>query len=297
MSELEQDTDDVMVVAEARRGWRTVPRPFVKWVGGKARLAHAVLPLLDCSKGRYHEPFVGGGAIFFALAQAGRLPPGGVRLTDGNRRLVRTWRGIRDDLDGVVQRLEEHKRRHDKQHFYAVRAVDIDADDKSDADVAAWFIYLNKTGFNGLYRVNRSGGFNVPMGSYKRPRILDLPNLRAVSDALQDVDIEHEDFTVALGRVQPGDTVYIDPPYVPLSRTASFTDYTAVGFGKAQQEALAERALALKQAGACVVLSNHDIDDVHDLYPAPFRKRSIQVRRPVNSDPKGRGGVAELIIY
>ncbi len=279
----------------SRRRHYPVPRPFVKWVGGKGKLLDRLVPLLQGGEGRFHEPFVGGGAVFFALARQGLLPTGGARLSDGNLRLVRTWRAVRDDVQGVLDRLNHHAERHGKDHYYDVRSWDVDAL-TDDRDVAGWFIYLNKTGFNGLYRVNRKGGFNVPIGRYKNPNICDVDNLRATSAVLQGVSIEHQDFMHALVDVREGDTVYLDPPYVPLSETAWFAHYTELGFHRKDQERLAARALELKQTGVRVVLSNHDTPEVRKLYPRPFRHQVVRVARSVNSDASKRGGVAELVI-
>lgn len=283
-------------VAEPGRGHLPVPRPFVKWVGGKRSIEARICQLLGDFQGCYHEPFVGGGAVYFALLRERGWLHGGARLSDGNQRLIRTWRGIQQDVDGVLERLAYHAARHDKAHYYEVRAMDVDAC-ADDADVAAWFIYLNRTGFNGLYRVNREGRFNVPMGSYKNPRIHNEQNLRAVSAVLQDTELVHQDFEQALASAKPGDAVYLDPPYVPLSGTAKFTDYTRAGFWPEDQQRLAARALELKRAGVRVVLSNHDTPEVRALYPAPFEHRVVPVRRFVNRDGKKRGHVDELLIF
>jgi DNA adenine methylase len=217
-------------------------------------------------------------------------------LGDTNLRLVRTYRGVRDDVEGVIRRLTVFAERHDKDHYYEVRALDIDAETK-DAAVAAWMLYLNKTGFNGLYRVNNSGGFNVPMGRYTNPKILDVPNLRTCSRALQDTGIEHEGFTAVLDRAVAGDAVYCDPPYVPLSSTASFTAYTKAGFGPQDQVALRDMALELKGRDVTVVLSNHDTPEVRELYADGFTLKRIMVGRAINSDANKRGAVAELVIW
>lgn len=277
------------------RGRNLVPRPFIKWVGGKQAIQDEVLAALGPFPGRYHEPFLGGGAIFFALTrQRGALGPA-ARLVDRNERLVRAWRGVRDDLPGVIERLRAHADAHSEEHFYQLREVAIDRAE-TDAEVAAWLIYLNKTGFNGLYRVNSKGRYNVPFGRYAQPTILDLPNLRGAHEALQGVELECDDFMKALDRVQPGDAVYLDPPYVPLSPSASFTSYTRQGFGPADQERLARRALELKLAGVRVVLSNHDTEDVRARYPAPFEIHTVKVRRFVNSATDKRGHVDEVLI-
>lgn len=283
--------------AAARAGVRSggpAPRPFVKWVGGKRQLLPHILDKLQVRSGRYHEPFLGGGAVFFALWSRGVVET--ARLSDMNLRLIRTWRAVQQDVDGVVERLDHLARTHDKDQYYEVRSRDVDAYTE-DADVAAWFIYLNKTGFNGLYRVNKSGGFNVPMGRYRKPRILDEANLRAAHRALACAEILPRDFASACALVDRDDAVYFDPPYVPLTRTANFTSYTAEGFDAEDQRRLAALALELKERGACVVLSNHDARSLRDLYKPEFKMKRVKARRSINRDARKRGGVKELLIW
>jgi DNA adenine methylase len=242
----------------------------------------------------YHEPFVGGGALFFALASRRGGLGGQAVLSDMNERLIRTYLTVRDQVEPLIGRLQEHEALHSKTHYYATRSRKIDADD--DLEVAAWMIYLNKTGFNGLYRVNKKGGFNVPIGRYKNPNICDAENLRACSGILQGVEIHHQGFDAVLERAGEGDFVYFDPPYVPVSATASFTAYTSDGFTLADQERLRDIASALKERGVSVMLSNADHPRVRKLYTPGFRKHTIQVGRAINSAASRRGSVAELII-
>lgn len=263
-------------------------RPFLKWVGGKRQLLariHRHLP--KELSGTYHEPFVGGGALFF------NLRPEKAVLSDANERLIRTYRGVRDDVERVVALLRGYP--HDKKFFLEARQWPIDGG--TDAEVAAWMIYLNKTGFNGLYRVNRSNVFNVPFGRYVRPTICDEHNLRACSAALAGVDLRHEGFEAVHERARPGDLVYFDPPYVPLSKTSSFTSYTAAGFGPDQQVRLRDLALALKQRGVQVVLSNSDSKEVRALYRDGFRIVRVPATRAVNARASARGKkVGEVVI-
>lgn len=280
-------------LAQPSHGPDALARPFVKWVGGKRSVLPAILNALGELEGRYFEPFVGGGAVFFAMMQT--WPVRGAVINDANERLVRTWRAVRDDVDGVLARLEEHEREHCQDWFYEVRKRDIDAA-PTDAEVAAWLIYLNKTGFNGLYRVNSKGIYNVPMGSYDAPRIRDEPNLRKVHQQLQGVEIRHGDFVDACEGACPGDTVYFDPPYVPLSRSAQFTSYTRGGFGQDDQRRLADFAAALVARGVRVLLSNHDTPGLRDLYKDHFELMEVRVRRSVNRDGARRGAVNELLI-
>lgn len=271
-------------------------RPFVKWAGGKRRLLKRLQPHIPERFGRYHEPFVGGGALFFHLASR-RLPataPWAV-LSDANKRLVRTYRAVRDDPDRLLERLEDRAKSHCKDQFYAVRALNPD-DFVDDVEVAAWFIYLNKTAFNGLYRVNRKGQFNVPIGRYDKPNICDVSAVRAASAALQGAEIHHETFESVLDRAEAGDVVYFDPPYVPASKTASFKEYTRDGFTLDDQARLRDVAAELKMRGLQVILSNSDHEVVRDLYRSGFDLETAKCGRSINSKASGRGRVGELII-
>ena len=273
-----------------------LPRPFVKWVGGKSRVVPTLLRTAPRRFGRYHEPFVGGGAFYWALHNQGRLRHGAT-LTDVNLRLVRTWRAVQGPVDRLIARLAQLAAAHDKEHYYEVRAWDVDSFE-DDVEVAAWFIYLNKTGFNGLYRVNSKNGFNVPMGRYSNPRVCDPVTLRACHEALQGVELRHGAFDDVATQAERGDLVYFDPPYVPLTKTASFTAYSKAGFGPEQQERLAVVAQGLKDRGVHVILSNHDTPVVRGLYnPRGFKRRTIQVSRPVSSAAGKRGKVDEVVFW
>ncbi len=269
-------------------------KPFVKWVGGKRRLVPTLREMIPEFK-QYHEPFVGGGALFFGLAHSdvtGRW----ANLSDQNQRLVRTYRAIRDDLDGVLARLETLAQAHCKELYYEVRDQEID-EAQADADVAAWFIYLNRTGFNGLYRVNRSGRFNVPLGRYTNPNICDEKNLIRVSQVLQGAEIRHEGFESVFDRAEEGDLVYFDPPYIPRSPTSSFTSYTAQGFNLPEHERLRDIARALKLRGVHVLLSNSDTPLVREIYSNGFELEQVYMGRAINSKASGRGAVPELVIW
>jgi DNA adenine methylase len=263
-----------------------IARPFIKWVGGKRQLLSSLEPRVPSRFNSYHEPFVGGGALFFHL-----LPENAV-LSDTNERLVRTYRGIRDAVEDVVTLLSSYP--HDRDFFLQMRTVDIDA--KSDVEVAAWFIYLNRTGFNGLYRVNRNNVYNVPFGDYDNPTICDADNLRACARALKHADIRHASFESVLDRARPGDFVYFDPPYVPLSASSSFTAYTSGGFGMAEQEKLRDVARDLKARGVRVLLSNSSAPDVYRLYEDGFELAEVGATRAINCKGSGRGRIQELII-
>jgi DNA adenine methylase len=279
------------------RGTEATGRPFIKWAGGKRQLLPELLRYVPERFNRYIEPFVGGGALFFELASRLPVPSGDAALprallADVNERLVRTYSGVRDAVDDVIARLREY--RHDEQCYYQVRETPIDGG--SDADVAAWLIYLNKIGFNGLYRVNRQNRFNVPFGRHKNPTICDEVTLRACSRALRGVDVRVADFEVAAAQAQPGDLVYFDPPYVPLSMTSSFTSYTSVGFDTQCQIRLRDLALRLKQQGVHVLLSNSSAGLVRELYQADFQIVEVSATRLVNSKATRRGAVTEFVI-
>ena len=261
-------------------------RPFLKWAGGKRQLLGELLRHAPRATARYHEPFLGGGALFFALKPARAV------LSDVNLRLIRTYRGVKDDVERVIGLLESYP--HDADFYYELREVDIDR--RSDAEVAAWFIYLNKTGFNGLYRVNRDNRFNVPFGRYARPTICNKATLRACSRALERAEILHLDFEQAVKKARRGDFVYFDPPYVPLSATSSFTSYTSNGFDAGAQTRLRDIAKKLKRSGVRVLLSNSSAPFVRNLYKSGFVLHEVSALRPVNSKATKRGAVTELLI-
>jgi DNA adenine methylase len=260
------------------------PKPFVKWAGGKRQLLSAILGEIPEKYGTYHEPFLGGGAVFFALS------PRKAFLSDSNRRLVRCYTGIKEHVDDVISLLNGYKR--NRRFFQEMRRRDID--DATDAEVAAWFIYLNKTGFNGLYRVNSKNQFNVPFGDNKNGLICDEENLKACSRALADAEINCEDFEKVADRAQPNDLVYFDPPYVPLSATSYFTSYTARGFTRDDQVRLRNLALRLKEKGVHVLLSNSS--SAAELYSKDFSVIEVLAARPVNSKAERRGKITELLI-
>lgn len=260
-------------------------RPFLKWAGGKSKLVDSIFARFPTSYGRYFEPFLGGGAVFFALK------PKLATVADVNSELVTAYTAIRDNVDEVIDELRKH--RAEEEHFYAVRAAGRDG--LSACGVAARMIFLNRTCFNGLYRVNRSGQFNVPFGRYENPTIVDEDNLRAVSRALKRTDILNENVFATVERAKAGDLVYFDPPYDPVSKTASFVGYTNEGFGPAEQEKLAATFTALANRGVHVVLSNSDTPFIRKLYK-DFRIDTLHVRRAINSRADRRGPVCETLV-
>jgi DNA adenine methylase len=269
-----------------RRSRREPGRPFIKWAGGKRSLVEQFLPHLPTSYGRYHEPFVGSAALFF------HLMPRRASLSDTNARLIRTYRGLQSNVERVIELLRTYP--HDKDFFTEFRKTHID--EASDEEVAAWFIYLNKTGYNGLYRVNSKNEFNVPFGDYKRPNICDDKRLRDCAGRLKKVRLEIEDFETAARRARKGDLVYFDPPYVPLSATSSFTSYTRHGFDSEAQRRLRDLAFELKERGVHVRLSNSSAPAVYELYEEAFELIEIRARRSINSKGTGRGVIKELLI-
>jgi len=269
----------------------TAPQPFLKWVGGKRKLLPALLPLVPERIETYYEPFLGGGALFWALADEGRFRR--AVLSDVNVELVTTYLAIRDQAGAVLSALGRFE--HTKECFEATKAIDwrqlpVDR-------VAARMIFLNRTAINGLYRVNRKGQFNAAFGSYKKmDRFADPEVITACSRALQGVAITAAPWTWMTENPGPGDVVYFDPPYVPVSATANFTGYVAGGFGIQDQSALCTAALLLVSRGAVVVASNSDAPWVRRNYGGTFAFHQVKRQGTMNSDPTKREPVRELIM-
>lgn len=267
-------------------------RPFLKWVGGKSHLVPVLLERVR-QAGRiagYHEPFVGGGALFFAMRAEGLLPPR-VSISDISEELISTYKVVRDEVEDLIDLLGHYKAEHCKEFYYKVREFP----PTDELFCAARMIYLNKTCFNGLYRVNRSGKFNTTMGSYKNPCICDAENLRAVSLAMQEVDIFNLDFEHVFTEVTKGHLVYFDPPYWPTSATANFVSYAADGFTKRNQETLAAEARTLTKHGVKVLLSNSDVPEVRELYK-DFTVETVSRPGNMNSRGTGRARVGEILV-
>lgn len=267
-------------------------RPFLKWAGGKTQLLPELLKRVPGAFGTYREPFLGGGALFFAMQ------PERAILSDINLELVRTYQAVRDNVDDVIGRLTIHAEDHarsDKEHFLRIREMRWES--MPSGACAARMIYLNKMCFNGLYRVNSRGQFNVPFGKFKTlPTICDSENLRACSWALRNSDIRHAEFTSA-DAAHSGDFVYFDPPYVPVSKTSNFVGYTKGGFGRDAQDALAKLAWHLKQIGVRVLLSNAGTPSVREMYESMgMTVEEVNARRGINCDASKRGDVKEFLI-
>ena len=269
-------------------------KPFIKWVGGKQQLLTQFEAYFPPTFHRYLEPFVGGGAVFFHLWNTRRLP-GQALLRDNNAELINAYRVVRDQVDDLIRSLAEHQSHHSKTYYYQIRGLDREAAELSDVAKAARTIYLNRTCYNGLYRVNRRGEFNAPMGNYKAPRILRENVLRAASAALQQTTPAAGDFREIADLAQPGDFVYFDPPYAPLSKTANFTGYTAESFQDSDQRDLAEVFTQLTNRGCLCMLSNAYTPLILELY-RPFRVETVYARRAVNSDAGGRGAIKEVVV-
>jgi DNA adenine methylase len=269
-------------------------RPFLKWAGSKKQLLASYVdfyPPVDAIQ-TYREPFVGSGAVFFHLRA--RLPEVPAVLTDSNAELITTFTQVRDDVEGVIAELRRHERKHSESHFYQVR--DQRPGDLPDETTrAARFIYLNKTCFNGLYRVNSKGLFNVPMGRYLRPSILDEDALRLASQALRDTKLETGPFDRVMAEAEPGDFVYFDPPYEPLTSTAYFTSYTKGDFGPEDQGHLAWVFRELSDRGCRVMLSNSDTPLVRQLFRR-YAIHDVQARRSINSKSDRRGPITEVVV-
>jgi DNA adenine methylase len=270
-------------------------KPIVKWAGGKSKLLPELLARVPQSIDTYVEPFAGGAALFFALA-AGKGEPGAPSfrcaiLADKNEDLVACYRAVRDRVESVIRALGPYK--YDRDLYY--RAREQDPRSLDDVARAARLIFLNRTCYNGLWRVNSKGKFNVPFGRYKNPTILDPEGLRIASKLLSGVDVRVSDFESVTSGLGPRDFVYFDPPYVPVSKTADFTAYSSDKFDAAEQNRLRDRMRELKKRGVPVLLSNADTEQTRELY-REFCVERVLMRRNINRDAKKRGDIAELLV-
>ena len=293
-------------------GTRNLVRPLLKWAGGKRQLLHVIREYYPRQFSEYVEPFFGSGAVFFDLHAAGLLTTRRVRLADANPDLIGCYTTLRDRPEEVIAVLEvlavQHRRLGDA-FFYEVRDTRFNpararAGGAYTPELAAMLIFLNRTGFNGLFRLNRRGEFNVPAGRYANPRVCDPAHLRAVATAFRAtrVTMALESFERSLARAGRGVFVYCDPPYAPLSRTASFASYTAEGFGPTDQERLRDAIVAAAGRGASVVVSNSSAPLIDALYTTDAARRAnlrvvrVPARRAINSRAANRGPVDELLI-
>ena len=292
-------TPPLHFVAQPREGGA---RPFLKWAGGKGQLVPELVARAPRHVDTYFEPFLGGGAMFFALAGDPDLAPRRAVLNDANHELATVYEVVRDHLPRLLARLDALATPYlaagpdeRAELYYAQRERTPD----DAVDTAARFIFLNKTCFNGLYRVNRKGEFNVPHGRYLAPRILDTPTLRAASLALQGVRIENGDFEVVTTDAKAGDFVYLDPPFEPLSKTSSFTGYTEGAFDRHEQVRLKWLFDDLTDRGVAAMLSNSPAEWLVGVYEGERRGYQIDrtpARRAINSRGDRRGVIDELIV-
>jgi DNA adenine methylase len=262
------------------------PRPFLKWAGGKGQLIPQYEPYFPRQFLTYYEPFLGGGAIFF------RLLPKQALLMDINLELVNVYQCIRDRVEETIGLLAEHRDRHCESYYYQIRSHNYDLP----VERAARLIYLNKTCFNGLYRENSKGEFNVPVGRYKKPSIYDPELLRVVSQALQSTQIQQYPFQSVLEYASStSDFVYFDPPYYPISATSKFTSYSRYTFDQSDQIRLRDTFVELAKRGVQVMLSNSDCEFIRELYQG-FNIHSILAARSINSKAERRGKITEVLI-
>jgi DNA adenine methylase len=295
-------------------------RPFLKWAGGKRQLLPQIRRFYPENFGAYYEPFVGSGAVFFDLYNRGLLAGRKAVLIDSNADLVGCYLMVRDRVGSLIRhltKLAHDYRLNPRAHYYTIRDKrfnparrrifngDGPKISRYTPALAAKLIYLNRTGFNGLFRLNSKGQFNVPLGRYTNPRICDRENLQRVAGALTETraDICEAPFETVLDSVQPGDFVYLDPPYAPLSRTALFTSYTADGFSVADQQRLQRVTIELARRGCFVLLSNSTAPEIAELYDGNrdaeavgLRAYKVPAKRAINSDAAGRGEILEYLI-
>jgi DNA adenine methylase len=301
-----------------RPGCERSRRPLLKWAGGKRQLLPELRRYYPPAFSRYIEPFFGSGAVFFDLYASGRLAGREVVLIDSNPDLIGCYEMVRDAPERVIRALDALAAGHARDprgHYYAVRDGRFNPERERRRDggggiaytpeLAAMLIYLNRTGFNGLFRLNARGGFNVPAGRYERPRINDRARVEAAAEALgtPGVRLRYASFETALEIAEAGDFLYVDPPYAPVGPTANFTAYTASRFGEADQRRLQKMTIALARRGCRVLVSNSTAAEIVRLYEtdaearaAGLRARRVAARRAINRDALGRRPVQELLV-
>ncbi|MCT7984546.1 DNA adenine methylase [Laspinema sp. A4] len=268
-----------------------LPRPFLKWAGGKTQLISQYQPLFPPQFKNYYEPFLGGGAVFFYLFQEHSAGFKAV-LSDVNEELINLYRCVQTDVEALIKALELHQAKHNDEYYYQVRAQK----NRTLVKKAARIIYLNKTCFNGLYRENSKGEFNVPIGRYKNPTICNGELLRADSQALRSVQIEVRDFDKVLDEAKTDqDFVYFDPPYYPLSNTSQFTSYSRYNFNEKDQIRLRDVFAKLANRGVKVMLSNSDCPFIRELYQE-FQIHEVSAARSINSKGTHRGKISEVVV-
>jgi DNA adenine methylase len=270
-------------------------KPFLKWVGGKGQLLTQFESLLPKKFNSYFEPFIGGGAVFFSIN------PKKAHINDINKTLVQTYTHIKSDVDNLIKslkKLEEEFLAKDtearKEFYYSIREK-YNSLSHEDFEKSLYFLFFNKTAFNGVYRENSKGGFNVPIGSYKNPKIVDEENLRAVSEILSNTKITSGSFVDAVKNAKAGDFVYFDPPYHPLSETSSFTSYSKDSFSKDDQIKLRDLFVELDKKGVYVMLSNSSAPFIQEIY-SNYKQIPVFASRMINSKADKRGKISEVVI-
>lgn len=269
-------------------------QPFLKWAGGKRQLLHEIRKYIPKKMNRYFEPFIGAGAVLF------ELQPQNAIISDINSELVNVYKVIKHEHEELIVHLKKHAHLHNREYFYEIRALDREQEKYgklSPVEKAARMIYLNKTCFNGLYRVNSKGQFNVPFGQYVNPQIVNEGVLQAVHDYLSyyDVMIWNKDFADVVQDAKEGDFVYFDPPYDPVSDTSSFTSYSLDGFNRNDQIRLRDVCLELDRRGCKFLLSNSATDFIKELYDG-FHIELVSATRTINSVASKRGKIDEVLV-
>jgi len=269
--------------------------PILKWVGWKRQLLSEIVPMINVKPGStYVEPFLGGGAVLF------ELQPKKAIVNDYNDELINVYLTVRDSAEELIAELEKHNVNNSEDYYYEVRALDRSEkyQEMTNVEKAARILYLNKTCYNGLYRVNLAGQFNSPYGKYKNPNIVNATAIRAMSKYLNENKIEicNGDYRDVLRRVRKGSFVYLDPPYMPISSSSSFTGYTENGFSYEQQVALKEECDKLRKKGIAFVQSNSDCPEIRELYKE-YEIKTVQAKRAINSNASKRGEINEVLIY
>jgi len=265
--------------------------PILKWAGGKRSLIPDIIDLFpaDYKNRTYHEPFVGGGAVFF------KIRPRSGSINDINPRLINFYRVVRDKPEELIREARQYS--YDEDSYYGLRGR-FNQPNLPDVEEAALLLYLNKTAFNGLYRVNSKGEFNVPFGRYKNPKIVPERRIMSASRILRRVEMLNEDFSYITNYADKGDLCYFDPPYQPVSDTANFTSYSAEGFDLGEQRRLRDTCIELDGDGVLFVLSNSYVDPIREMYEEvdSFRIEIVQARRAISSKASTRGPINEILV-
>jgi DNA adenine methylase len=264
---------------------------FVKWAGGKSQLLPQFEPFFPDNFDGYYEPFLGGGAVFYYVKQ--RYSPENIVLSDSNKTLVDCYINVRDSVDDLIELLRIHQEKHSKEYYYQVR--DLFNSRPGGVEESSMFLYLNKTCFNGLYRENSKGGFNVPFGRYKNPNIVNEKVLMKSNELLQGVEIQLMDFEEVEDMASDRDLVYFDPPYHPLSETSSFTSYTNGVFSEKEQIRLSDLYRRLDDKDIKLKLSNSDTPLIRKIFDG-YNINVVKARRSINCKGNGRGKINELLI-